>query len=423
MKVLLVNSYHYPRGGDCTYAFALATLLRDRGHEVRFFSMAHPKNLDSPESEYFVDYIDYEELNRRKSLAEAWRVVRRSIYSNQARRNLRRLLERWPPDIAHLQSIHGHITPSVLDELRCLDVPVVWTLHDFKLLCPDAHFLSGGSVCERCGDGRFYNCVLHRCKKGSILASGVAAIEAYVHRLLRIRSKVDVFVAPSEFLKGKLVDFGLDPGAVRVLRNFLPESAFALRQSISVDAEHALFMGQLAPWKGVDTLLAACESLPEIPVVVAGAGPLEAHLAAVKEERGLGNLRLEGFVERSALGELLSKAAFVVVPSECYENCPYAVMEAMAAGKPVLASALGGLPELVHDGENGFLFDSGNASDLAEKMAWLWHGERAREDMGVRAGEAAREMFDADRHYFAVEDVYRSAAEGRTARARRRGAR
>ena len=405
MRVLLLNTYHYPRGGDCTHVFALAELLRSHGHEVRFFGMKHELNVPCEDSAYWVDEIDFVQLNKHKTPRAALRVVGRTLYSNESRRHLDRMLDDWMPDVAHIHNIHGHISPSVLDSLVARGVPALWTLHDYRLLCPNTHFLSGERICEECRNHRYWRCVANRCKKGSVSASMVAALEAEVHRFLRIQSKVSVFIAPSEFLRSKFVEFGYPPEKIKRIRNFLPQPPVASRADGSGPAA---FIGQLAPWKGVETAVRAVASLPGRRLTVVGDGPDRARLQAIAEQLGAAErVRFTGALDRSGVLHALSECAFVVAPSICYENCPYSVMEALAAGRPVVTSDIGGLPELVVDGQNGFTVAAGDSVSLARAMESLWEDGALLDRMSAEAVRSS-EGFGSDLYYRSLMEVYGS---------------
>jgi glycosyltransferase involved in cell wall biosynthesis len=401
--VLLINTYHYSRGGAETHVFALAELLRSHGHEVRFFGMNHRDNVPCEDSEFWVPEIDFVDLNEHKTPRAAWRVLERTVYYRNARRQLDRMLATWVPDVAHIHGIHGHISPSVLDSLAAHRVPTVWTLHDYRLLCPNTHFLSNGRVCEECRDNRYWKCMANRCKKGSVAASAVAATEGYVHRFLRIQSKVSVFIAPSQFLRCKFLEFGYSPEKIRFVRNFLPGR---LEHFPPKTSGPAAYIGQLAPWKGVETAITAISSLPGRQLLVVGDGPDRDRLGRIAERLGVGDrVRFTGALDRAGVVEALETCAFVSVPSVWYENCPYSVMEALAAGRPVVASDIGGLPELVADGQNGLIVRPGDADALAAAMSSLWDDPSLLERMSAGAVVASMEYAE-ERYYQSLMDVY-----------------
>jgi glycosyltransferase involved in cell wall biosynthesis len=269
VKVLFVNTYHYRRAGAEVHALDLADQLRREGHEVRFFAMQHPENLESPDAEFWVPEIDFRAMNSHRNPGNALHVLSRAIYSVGARKALARMLSTWHPDVAHLHNVHAHLTPSVVDELKSHEIPVVWTLHDYKLLCPNTTFVSHDEICERCRGARFWQCTIHTCKKNSLAASLVASIEAETHRLLRLPSRVDAFIAPSEFLRQKFIEFGWPADKIVHMPNF---NSQPLATTVKMPAERrVLYAGQLVPTKGVMTLLEAVQQVPGVHLGEEGA--------------------------------------------------------------------------------------------------------------------------------------------------------
>jgi glycosyltransferase involved in cell wall biosynthesis len=409
MKFLLVNTYHYLRGGDSRYTFALAGLLRAHGHEVHHFAMRHPRNLPCADERYFVDHVDFPEELAKASASSALGVLRRAIHSRDAKDRFGWILRDLRPDVVHLQNIHGHITPSILPEAVRLEVPVLWTLHDFRLVCPNTHLLSHGTICEACADGRFYRCTLKRCKRNSLAASGVASLEAYVHRLLGVRLRVNRFLSPSRFLIRKFAEMGWQGPPPGYLPPFLPPGDTT--SSRTPPGGYGLYLGQLAAHKGVSTLVRAAALAPDVPLKLAGEGPERSSLEA--SASGLPNVRFEGHLTGAPLRNLLEGARFVVLPSECYENSPYSVLEGMGTAKPVIASNLGGLPEMVEEGETGLLFPAGDATALARCMARLWHDPESAAAMGAAGRRRVEREFSADAHYSGLMSAYSSTLSSR----------
>ena len=404
MRVLLCSNFYYRRGGDCTYLLALQSLLERNGHETAVFSMRHPENLPCPQEEYFVDFLDYAELNRRKNPLNAVRVLGRSIWSRQARRNVARLVADWKPDVAHFQNIHAYLTPSILGPLEAAGVPVVWTLHDYKLICPNDNFFSNGHVCEECKGGRFWRCAKNRCKKGSRAASAVAALEAYAHRRLDLPARVAAFVAPSGFLRDKFVEFGWPADKIHVLPNFLPE----MPPAVAPPPEGpGLYLGTLLPTKGVDVLLRALAQAPPHPFHILGDGAERCRLEKLAEELGLsGRVSFRGFLRGDEWNREVAGASYAVMPSVWYENGPYAALELMARGIPLVASAIGGIPELVRDGETGLLFPPGDAAGLAARLARLRHEPGLRAHLGSRAREFILRRCNPETYLAAITGLY-----------------
>lgn len=406
MRVLQVNTYHYRRGGDCVHALGLADALREQGHEVRFFGMHHPENLPSADEDYWLPYLDFVELNASKSPRNALRVLQRTLYSTEAARGIRRMVGDWRPDVANFHSVMGHLSLSVLVELNRLGVPVVWTLHDYKLLCPNTQLLRRGEVCEACKGGHFTNCLRDRCKKDSAAASAVAMLEAQVARFIGPGRRVTTFVAPSRFLLDKFAEFGWDTSNFVHVPNFAPGDDVPARRA--VDENLFVYAGRLDPAKGVGTLIDAVGRTRDARLQVAGDGPLREELLARAERTAPGRVTFLGRVGADELSRLRDAAVATIVPSEWYENSPYSVTEAFRRGCPAIASRIGGLPELVIDEETGLLFDARDAGQLADRMRRL-SGDpalRARLSEGARA---AAERLGIEDYAFRMVEVYRAA--------------
>ena len=403
MKILQVNTRHFYGGGDSTYTFNLADVLRNKGHDVAFFAIQDDRNLPDPNSDLFVSHIDFKELNQEKSIFTGLQVAIRVVYSKEARKKFSKLLDRFQPDIVHLQNIHGHITPSIIFEAKKRNLPVVWTLHDYKMVCPNTHFLidATNEICEACGNGHYYQAVLKRCKKGSFLASAMAAIEAYAHRIMGLRNLPDYFLTPSAFLRNKLIERGFSPSKVKHIPLFLPDSMF---NDAGHDKGYLLFIAKLDPLKGIYPLLDACKQVPDVRLKIAGRAD---HIIAAKLPSLFPpNAEYVGMKQGDELRQFLLGARAVVLPSLWYENQPFSITEAFAAGKPVIASDLGGMTELVKHGERGLLVPPGDVKALARAMEWMNSHPSEAQEMGEKARGYALNEHSAQKHYERIVGVY-----------------
>jgi glycosyltransferase involved in cell wall biosynthesis len=403
LKILIVNTRHFYGGGDSTYAFNLAELLSSQGHETAFFAMEDDRNLADPNADLFVSPIDFRVLNQHKNLANSLKVLTRTIYSTEARQKFATLLERFSPDIIHLQNFLLHITPSILFEAKLRGLPVVWTLHDYYLVCPNAHFLIDrtGQICEACRGGRFYHAVFKRCKKDSLLASGMAAFVAYCNRWMGAIRNVDALLTPSRFLKTKLVENGLDENRIYHLPLFLPRENFWEGEQ---DQGYMLFLGRLEAIKGLDILIEAARRVKDVPLLIAGSinEPLASQLPEILPE----NARYVGLKHGQELADLTHNALAIVLPSICYENQPFSILEAFASGKPVISSELGGMMELVAHRERGLLVKPGDSVALADAMHWAVTNRILIKDMGRNARQYALENHSPEKHYQSLIDIY-----------------
>jgi glycosyltransferase involved in cell wall biosynthesis len=399
----MCNAFYYERGGCETYAFALSRELIRHGHEIVPFSMSHPRNFHSEYEDYFVENVEFSEVSRGFDPARSLRAAARVLYSMEAKKKIERLIEDTGPDLAHVHNIAHHLSPSVLVGMKRHGLPVVQTLHDHKLICPSTLLFSGGQVCERCKHSRFYNAVLRRCKRDSLAASALAALELYLHRAMRIYEKnVDVFIAPSRFLRDKMIEFKMDGRKIVHIPQLIDAGAY----SPSYDhGDYFIYFGRLSVEKGVYTLIEAMRRLNGAKLYVAGEGPLKAELES--RAAGAGDVRFLGYVPHEKLMDLVRNAMFAVIPSECYDNAPMSVYESFALGKPVVGSRIGGIPELIEHGENGLLFEPGDADGLAERIDYLRANRSRIPEMGRSARERLEREHSGARHFEAVTGVYR----------------
>lgn len=403
MRIVMAQKFHFYRGGDSTYMFNLTKLHRERGHEVAHFSMRHPENIESEYSEYFTSEIDFPYLLENFSPRSACRVITKSIYNREAARKITRLIESFKPDIAHFHNIHDHLSTSIVKPFYSRGIPIVWTLHDYRLICPNSTFLSNGEICDRCLPGRFYNVLLRRCKKGSLPASLVAMLSAYFERLSRVRSRVSHFITPSLFLKGKLIEGGFDESRITAAPNFVDLSSF---EAGSEEEDYFIYSGRLSFEKGIDILIEAAAKLQKGRLLIVGGGPDEERLKGLAAQLDADNVEFTGHKTTDELRRILSRAQFAVLPSRWYENLPFSIMEAFAMGKAVIASDIGGIPEMVKDGVNGYLFPPGDSGILAARLEKLISNPALRRELGQRGREKARKVYNSETHYEKITEIY-----------------
>jgi glycosyltransferase involved in cell wall biosynthesis len=403
LKILIVNTKHFYGGGDSTYSFNLAKLLSNHSHKIAFFAMQDERNLPDSNADLFVSSIDFRDLNKHRSVLNGMKVLTRTIYSTEARKNFALLLNRFSPDIIHLQNFIGHITASILYEAKQRGVPVVWTLHDCYLACPNAIFLNDRTkqICEACQGGHFYHAIIQRCKKDSLLASSMAAFVAYCNRWMGVLNKVDAFLSPSYFLKKKLVENGLNDCQIHHLPLFISQNRFSNDQQ---DQGYLLFLGKLEELKGINILIEAIRLVKDVPLMIAGR--VDEPLASMLPELLPENAKYVGLKAGQELADLTRNAFALVLPSICYENQPYSILEAFAAGKPVIASNLGGMTELVSHQERGLLVKPGDPLELANAFQWAVNNRASMQKMGNNARQYALTHHNQESHYHSLIDIY-----------------
>jgi len=366
MKILQVNKFNYRRGGAEKYFLDILAALEKAGHEVAVFSMHHPNNRPSPWEKYFVSNLDF----RKNNFFDLLRTPGRIIYSWSARRKFARLLDDFQPDIIHLHNIYHQISPSILAPAKKRGIKIIMHLHDYKLFCPNYKLYTQNSFCERCRDGNYRHCLEYRCLDNSYSRSLIAYIEMWFHHRVKkyYENGIDRFISPSEFVKNEAIKFSWPAEKISVLLNFVDCS----EELTSNKEDYLLYYGRLSNEKGVDLLLRALKQLPESRLKIVGIGLEEENLKKLSKKYKLENqVEFLGFKFGAELDSLISSAKAVIIPSRWPENMPFTLLESLSMGTPVIAARVGGLPEVIKDGENGFLFESENVDDLVAKINLL----------------------------------------------------
>ncbi len=401
MKVLAANKFYFVKGGAERYFFELARILESRGHSVAPFAMRHEMNDESAFDRHFVSNVGFDgSMGPARRLRMACHV----LYSREASAAIGRLADEFRPDVAHLHNIAHQLSPSILYALKRRGVPIVQTLHDHKLVCPNYQMFVHGRPCRRCRRWRYYNAVFHRCMHDSLLWSGLVCVEAYLHKLLGSYTRlVDLWVAPSESLRQRMIEHGVPKERIVHQPYAIAMERFEPRYESD---GYAVSVGRLSTGKGLMTVLDALAAAPDVRFLIAGSGPLEEDLRRRADALGLANVEFTGYLKGEALERLMRGALFVVMSSECYENSPLTVYEAAAYGKAVIGSRMGGIPELVLDGKTGLIYEPGDHAGLSAVMRELWdHPERAIE-MGRRARKRAESEYGPDAHYEKMMAIY-----------------
>ena len=347
MRILYCNKYNYPFSGTEVYLLEAMELMRSKGHEVALFSMADQRGQPTPYDRHFVPHIDFKKPSGWFHKA---RLAAHAIYSREARRRIRAMIADFRPDVAHVRNIYHHLSPSILWELKKQNVPVVYHLNDFKVLCASYNLVLRGEACEACKGGEFWHALQEKCYPGWGARMTLVA-EAYLHKWLgTYRKCVDCFLAPSQFVRDKFVEHGWDPAKFEVLPHFQ-----SVREVAPRSAENAplLYFGRLSPEKGVDDLLHAMQRLPGLRLIVAGDGPERGRLQRLADEMGLANVEFAGHMRGAELEQAIANSRFTVLPSHAYETLGKTILESYAAARAVVATDLGSRRELVTSRQDG----------------------------------------------------------------------
>jgi glycosyltransferase involved in cell wall biosynthesis len=358
MKILMVNKFLYPNGGSETYLLQLGEALVKQGHEVQYFGMEHEGRCVGNAVNAYTTDMDFHGGRKLDALLYPLKTV----YSAEARKKIRLVLNHFQPDAVHLNNFNYQLTPSIILEIRKWEkktrhpIKIVYTAHDYQLLCPNHRMnnLQTGKNCEKCVGGNFVNCIKGRCIHGSYAKSVIGAVEGYFWAATGVYRQLDAIVCPTRFMKTKMDTNPLFARKTVAMLNFADQAEDGTVEK----KDYIIYFGRYSEEKGIRTLISVCRELPQLQFVFAGSGPLE------KEINDVPNVRNVGFQKGAALAKLIREARFSVYPSEWYENCPLSVMESLMCGTPVLGANIGGIPELIHVGMAGELFESGNAVDL-----------------------------------------------------------
>ena len=387
MKILLLHNFYKHRGGEDNVVLTECSLLKEMGNIVSTF---------------------YAENKSIRSFKQKLDAALYSTYSEKSKISLRKKIKEFLPDIVHVHNFFPLLTPSVYDAIRIEGIPVVQTLHNYRIICPNAMFLRNGRVCEDCLTGTSYNSVLHGCYRNSIIGSLAVATMVETHRKRQTwQKKVNRFIALTEFARQKFIGAGLPEEKIEVKSNFIsPDPGTRNGQG-----NYALFVGRISPEKGILTLLKAWKRIRKIPLKIVGDGPLVERTRRIVEFENINNIELLGYCDRIRVFKLLKEANFLIFPSEWYEGFPMTLVEAFACELPVVASRIGGIAEIVDDEVTGVHFEPGDPDDLADKIQWLLDHSDVCRRIGKNARGVFLEKYTAKKNYENLMNIYLKAID------------
>lgn len=394
----MINKFLHPNGGSETYIFKLGECLKEYGNEVQYFGMEHENRCVGNNVGAYTSNMDFHGGSKLSKITYPVK----TIYSIEARKKIRKVLDDFQPDVCHLNNFNYQLTPSIILEINKWrkenrkTCKIVFTAHDYNLVCPN-HMLNNPLThenCESCLGGHFKNCIKGKCIHSSTAKSIVGTAEAYFWNAKGVYKYIDKIVCCSKFMKRIMDSNPLFAKKTVVVHNFVDDLKYEYKEK----ENYVLYFGRFSEEKGIRTLLEVCKELPEVKFVFAGSGAFE------DEIRKVPNIECVGFKSGKELHDLISKAKFSVYPSEWYENCPFSVMESIMFATPVIASKIGGLPELVQDGVNGILFEYKNKNDLKNKISELWNDDKKSAELSENCKKT--KFLDVDKYYHILVNVY-----------------
>ena len=401
LRILLVNKFHYLNGGSEKYYFELGKLLKEKGNQVAYFSMEDERNIKTGDKEYFVKKIDLNKGSKLKALDV--------IYSRENYKKMKEAINDFKPDIVHLNNFQRQLSASIVKACNEAKVPVVFTAHDMQAICPASAMLYKGRVCEDCIKKSYGCCIKKSCIKNSKLKSILGVIESIYYRKKKIYSKIDCIITPSEFLQNKLINGNLNYKRITTIHNFVNDSK---EKNSNKDNGYAFYFGRLSVEKGILNLVEAIKKINVGKLIIAGDGPERKKIEnLVKQNKFEDRITLVGYLNQEQIREYIKKSKFIVLPSIWYENCPYSILEAMEIGKPIIGSRIGGIPELIEDEKNGFLYKYNSIDELAIKMRLLLENDKLAQDQGKESRKLYEEKYSEEIYYNKIYKIYKSLLE------------
>ena len=396
MKIINAGQHYFIKGGSDAYMINLENLLKKKGHEVIPFASSNSNNRKSKYTDDFPKGVD----TKNPKYSDYYRF----IYSRTARRSIKDIIDNENIDIAHLHIYYAQLTTSILATLKKAGIPIVQSLHDFKLSCPVYSFVSNGEICEDCATGGFYRALTKKCNQGSTLRTIGSVIESYISRFVGDVKMIDKFIAVTEFQRTNLINSGtVSPDKITTLHNFIDTAEY----EPSFESEgYLLYFGRLEKIKGIKTLIRAMKPLVGSKLLIVGDGSERPALEHYATAEKIDNVSFLGFQSGDDLRQLIQNSLCTILPSECYELCPLTVLESFAYGKPVIGANIGGIPELIENNRSGLLFESGNAEDLREKIEYVLNNKNKIVEMGKEALVRVKEKFNPEIHYAKLRQIY-----------------
>jgi len=398
MKILMVNKFLYPRGGSESYMLKLGAELASKGHEVEYFGMYDDQNTVGNSIGEYTQNMDFHSDGASRFLYPF-----KIIYSTEAKRKISKVLDSFKPDVVHMNNINFQLTPSIIYAVKKRGIPLVQTVHDYQMICPNHLLYSFGEnrPCERCINSSKLNCLKHKCIHSSAVKSLIGVIESWIYRILGTYKKVDMYICPGRFLEKKLHEASdIYDGKTVTIHNFI-EKKQAVGKADS-EKSYVVFVGRLSKEKGVELLADTAKLLPQISFVVAGSGPDEDCL------KNISNVDMKGFLNGEELTRTMAYADALIAPSVCYENCPLSILEAHSMGVPVVTMNYGGMAELVEDKVTGTLCPSPSPKALADTILKTVSDRDNLKKISENCIRKSEDILSVEKYAQMITDIYRS---------------
>ena len=396
--VLNAGQNYHIRGGSDRYQFVLSDLLHQHGHSVIPFATDNPQNEATSWSKYFAPDVNFTSPSLKDLL--------QFIYSKPAAVAIESLLDEVSVDIAHLHIYYGKLTASILEPLRQAGVPIIQTLHEYKLVCPVYTLMSQGEICQACKGKNFWHATRKRCNRGSLARSLLSTVESYVSQASGAIDKIDHFITVSHFQREKMIELGIPADKLTTIHNFIDTSRI---EPNSKPGEYLLYFGRLEDYKGIFTLIEAAATLKDVPLLIVGDGEARLEVEKIVEQKNLQHVKLLGFKQKDELIPLIRNSICTIAPSEWYETFGLTLVESFAHGRPAIASRIGGMTEIVTDTVDGYLFSPGNVEELRSRMSWMATHRQEAVEMGLAGRLKVETQFNPELHYEKILAVYKKA--------------
>ncbi len=397
LTVLNAGQNYHIVGGSDRMQLVLEKVLSEHGHTTIPFTAASPKNESTEWSKYFPPRVNFDKPGIKD--------ITNFVYSQPAAKAITRLLEDTTVDIAHLHIYYGQLTSSILAPLKRAGIPIVQTLHEYKIVCPVYSLIYNSEICEECQGKHFWKATLKRCNRGSLARSFLSTVESYVSKALGSVSNIDHFITVSHFQRQKVIDLGIPADKVTAIHNFVDASGI---EPNSKTGDYFLYFGRLEKMKGLFTLVEAASTIKDIPLLIVGSGNIGQELEKFIEQRQLNHIKILPFCKGETLTELIRNSICSILPSEWYETFGMTLLESFCHGRPVIASRIGGMTEIISDGIDGYLISPKNVEELRDRMLWMAQHRQEAVEMGLAGRKKVESQFSSELYYERTMKVYNS---------------